>query len=103
MRTYTRAELDAEFGPLGVLENAGLMALTVEDEQKELQVVRFGTANSLEFRIKAADVRGRKIIFAFFQSDFKGGQIPYWHVTRHDSPSYGSTLSMQGLEQWHIL
>jgi hypothetical protein len=102
MRTYTRAELDVEFAPL-VLKNAGLLALTVEDEQKELQVVRFGTAHSLDARIKAADIRGRKIIFAFFQSDFKGGQIPYWHVTRHDSPSYGSTLSWQGLKQWRIL
>lgn len=66
--------------------NNGLVALTVEDEQRELRAIG-----------------KRKIKFAFFQSDFEGGFIPYWHVMDPTSPSYQSTLSMQGLKQWHVL
>lgn len=69
-----------------LLNNQGLIALTVLDEQKELTAVG-----------------KRKIKFAFFQSDFEGGRIPYWHVMDPTSPSYQSTLSMEGLREWGII
>lgn len=87
-----------------LLNNPGLQALTAPDEKAELAVVSFGgQAHSLESRIKAAELRGRKIIFAFFQDDFQGGRIAYWHVTLPHSQSYGSTLSMEGLKLWKII
>lgn len=86
-----------------LIDNKGLQALTVPIERSELMVVAFGTKHSLEARIKAAVLRKRKIIFAFFQDDFQGGAIPYWHCTMPMSPNYGSTLSMEGLKAWRIL
>ncbi len=69
-----------------LLDNQGLIALTVVDEQKELRQI------------------GRhKIKFAFFQKDFEGGLIPYWHVVDPTSPSFMSTLSIEGLREWNII
>lgn len=70
-----------------LLSNPGLIALTVLDEQKEFVVLS----------------PYRKIKFAFFQSDFAGGKIPYWHVMDPKSKSFMSTLSMEGLKLWGIL
>lgn len=70
-----------------LLNNPGLIALTVLEEQAELKAVG----------------KFRKIKFAFFQEDFKGGRIPYWHVTDPKSKSFGSTLSIKGLKEWGIL
>lgn len=72
-----------------LLNNPGLIALTVDEEKKEISVLP-----SRHFR---------KIVFAHFQSDFQGGRIPYWHVMDPTSQSYHSTLSMQGLKEWGIL
>lgn len=69
-----------------LLHNPGLLALTVEDEQKEISVVR-----------------PRKIKFAFFQEDSHGGRIPYWHVLDPLSRSFHSTLSIQGLREWRVI
>lgn len=70
-----------------LLNNPGLIALTVIEEQQEI----------------VAPLRSRKIKFAFFQSDFHGGRIPYWHVMDPSSKSYQSTLSMQGLREWKVI
>lgn len=86
-----------------LLDNKGLQALTLPIEQEEIQMVTVKVAYSLEARVKAAQVRRRKIIFAFFQSDFQGGRIPYWHVTLPYHKCYKSTLSMEGLRQWRVL
>ncbi len=72
-----------------LLNNPGFIALTVKDEQNELLAV--------------TKTHTRKIKFAFFQSDFRGGKIPYWHVVDSASKSYQSTLSMQGLREWGII
>lgn len=78
-----------------LLNNPGLLALTVPEEQREIRFAAFvGSAHR---------VRPHKIKFAHFQSDFKGGRIPYWHVLDSTSPSYQSTLSMEGLKTWGVL
>ena len=84
-----------------LIDSPRLKALTMPEERVEL--VSIFAKTSLEARLKAAEVRGRKIIFAFFQSDFKGGRVAYWHVTRPDSKSYHSTLSMEGLHDWKVI
>jgi hypothetical protein len=66
--------------------NAGLRALTTSQERKELRAVG-----------------RRKIKFAFFQSDFKGGRIPFWHVDYMSPSDFGTTLSMDGLKHWGII
>ncbi len=85
------------------ITNPGLQALTVPAEQEEIKLVSIKVAYSLEARIKAAQCRRRKIIFAFFQKDLDGGAIPYWHVCNPYHPSYKSTLSMEGLREWKVL
>ncbi len=70
-----------------LLDNPGLIALTVLDEQKEV----------------IATLPFRKIKFAFFQDDFQGGKIAYWHVMDPKSPSFMSTLSFEGLKDWGII
>jgi hypothetical protein len=70
-----------------LLNNPGLLALTVSDERKEI----------------VAALPRRRIKFAFFQDDFQGGRIAYWHVMDPSSKSYQSTLSMQGLKDWGVL
>lgn len=67
----------------------GLKALTVEAEQNEVLAV-------LQPKL-------RRIKFAFFQDDFKGGRIPYWHVDYVNEHQFGTTLSMEGLKQWRII
>lgn len=87
-----------------LLNNPGLVALTVQEEQKELTSLVFGAvASSPAVKMAMAESRGHKIVFAFFQDNFQGGQIPYWHVTNPLSKSYQSTLSMEGLRQWGVL
>ena len=78
-----------------LLNNPGLRALTVPEEQREILSAQFGAS--------AYKVRPHKIKFAHFQSDFQGGRIPYWHVIDPSSKSYHSTLSMQGLKEWGVL
>lgn len=65
----------------------GLKALTVPEEQAEVMAV--GTS-----------ARKRRIKFAYWQSDFKGGRIPYWHCDYVNEKEFGTTLSMDGLKQW---
>lgn len=86
-----------------ILNNSGLIGLTTPDEQKEIELVAFGSPHSLDSRIRVAELKKRKIIFAYFQDDFKGGKIAYWHCTNPFSKSYKSTLSMEGLRQWKVL
>ncbi len=43
-----------------------------------------------------------RIMFAFWQDDFQGGKIAYWHVMS-EGRSKHSTLSMDGLKQWEVL
>lgn len=86
-----------------LLENSGLQALTVDEEKKELNVVACGVGHSASARARAAELRGHKIAFAFFQSDFNGGFIPYWNVTNPNHQSYQSTLSMEGLRKWKVI
>jgi len=71
------------------ITNSGLEALTTGDELREVRAV--GT--------KAR----RRIKFAFFQADFKGGRIPFWHVDYVDATHFGTTLSMDGLREWKII
>lgn len=79
-----------------LLNNPGLIALTVEAEQKEFAILP--TAACI-----AAQARGHKIVFAHFQSDFCGGRIPFWHVVDPKHPSCGSTLSLDGLREWKVI
>jgi hypothetical protein len=67
----------------------GLQALCVPEE--------------LEERRGIGPQKRRKIKFAFFQSDFKGGRIPFWHVDYLNKNDFGTTLSMQGLKEWKII
>ena len=85
-----------------LLNNPGLINLTTPEEQNEIKVVAFGSPHSLEARMKAAELRGRRIIFEHFQSDFKGGQIAFWRVVDPTHKSYSSTLSMNGLRDWKV-
>lgn len=68
-----------------LLNNPGLVALTVEAEQKEIAVVK------------------RRIKFAFFQPMLDGTKVPFWHVNWVSPTEFGTTLSMQGLKDWKIL
>ena len=71
-----------------LINNPGLIALTVLEEQEEIMVVP----------------KFRKIKFAHFQKiPFSNEQIPFWHVMDPAHKSYKSTLSMEGLKQWGVL
>ncbi len=88
------------------ISNAALKYLTVPEEQEEIKFVVIDnkpSLTSLTAKVQAAELRKRKIIFAFFQSDFQGGRIPYWHVTLPYHKCYKSTLSMEGLKSWKVL
>lgn len=79
-----------------LLNNPGLIALTLDDEKNEIRSVLFGAdAARISYR--------RRIKFAFFQSDFRGGRVPMWHVVDPLHKSYQSTLSMEGLRDWGVL
>jgi hypothetical protein len=78
-----------------LLNNPGLIALTVEDERNELRFAQFVGSPYV--------VRPHKIKFGHFQDDFQGGRIPYWHVVDKTHKSYQSTLSWEGLKQWGVL
>lgn len=69
---------------------AGLQALTTSDELTEVLAV--GTLP-----------KRRRLKFAFWQSDFKGGRVPFWHVDYLDKNDFGTTLSLEGLKQWRKL
>ncbi len=71
------------------MRSYALNALAVEAELQEIKAIGQFTP--------------RKIKFAFFQDDFKGGKIAYWHVNWHSPTQFGTTLSMEGLRQWKIL
>lgn len=86
-----------------LLANPGLVALTVKEERQEIGNVGPVANVFSRLRAMAAEQKGRKISFAFFQSDFKGGRIPYWHVCDISHKSFRSTLSMEGLKQWGVL
>ncbi len=70
-----------------LLNNPGLIALTVDEEKKEI----------------LSAVRPRKIKFAFFQTDLSGTKIPFWHVDYKSPSEFGTTLSLKGLKQWGYL
>lgn len=86
-----------------LFNNQGLVNLTIDEEKKELSVIAFGTQHSATARARAAELRGHKICFAFFQDDFQAGRIPYWNVTNPNHPNYQSTLSMEGLRSWKVI
>lgn len=87
-----------------LLNNPGLVSLTTPEEQQELAVIALdGFHPSIQSRARLAQTKGHKIVFAFFQSDFKGGKLPYWHVCDPTSKSYGSTLSVDGLREWGVI
>ncbi len=87
-----------------LLNNPGFVNLTTPEEQTELSVIALdGFAPSVQSRARLAQIRGHKIVFAFFQDDFQGGKIPYFHVCDPTSKSYGSTLGIEGLKQWGII
>ncbi len=87
-----------------LLNNPGLVNLTTPEEREEIKLVALnGFAPSVQSRARLAQTKGHRIIFAFFQDDFQGGQIPYWHVCDPTSKSYGSTLSVQGLRDWKVI
>ena len=69
------------------ITNAGLVALTTESELREAQAV-------------GVVAKRRKLKFAFWQSDFKGGRVPFWHVDYLNESDFGTTLSLEGLRQW---
>lgn len=106
MRQSMKEELDAKYGPFSgladMLDNAGLKALTVPEEQKEIQILRVGFSHSMSARAAAAEIAGHKIVFGYFQDDYHGGKIAYWHVTDPTSKSYHSSLSWQGLMDWKV-
>jgi hypothetical protein len=85
-----------------LLNNPGLLNLTTSEEQDEIKVVAFDSPHSGEASMKAAELRGRRIVFAFFQDDFQGGKIAYWHCVDPTNKSYRSTLSMDGLKTWKV-
>lgn len=70
-----------------LLNNPGLIALTVAEEKREI----------------VAAIRPRRIKFAFFQFDMQGNKIPFWHVDYKTPDDFGTTLSMQGLREWGII
>jgi len=69
------------------MTNSALEALTTPEELAEVRAV--GTAP-----------KRRKLKFAFWQSDFKGGRIAFWHVDYLNEHDFGTTLSLEGLRQW---
>ncbi len=71
------------------MNTSRLAVLAVPDEVKELEVIGQFTP--------------RKIKFAFFQDDFQGGKIAYWHVDWNSPTDFGTTLSMEGLKLWGYL
>lgn len=87
-----------------LLNNPGLVSLTTPEEREEIKLVALnGFSPSVQSRARIAQIKGHKIIFAFFQDDFKGGRIPYFHVCDPTSQSYGSTLGIDGLRQWKVI
>lgn len=68
------------------MNKLGLEALTTPEEMQEALVI--------------GKPKMRRIKFAYWQSDFKGGRIPYWHCDYVNEHQFGTTLSMDGLKQW---
>lgn len=81
-----------------------LAALTTDDEQRVISNTK--TALFSEFKEKHHSAiciyEHPRLLFAFWQSDFNGGRIPYWHVMNEHKSRY-STLSMQGLREWKVI
>lgn len=69
------------------MTNSALEALTTPEELAEVLAV-----GSLPKR--------RRIKFAYWQSDFKGGKIAFWHCDYLNESDFGTTLSLDGLKQW---
>jgi hypothetical protein len=69
------------------INNVGLQSLATSDELAEVEVV--GTPP-----------KRRRIKFAYWQSDFQGGRIPFWHCDYLNESDFGTTLSLQGLKEW---
>lgn len=63
--------------------NYGLLALTTREEFLEIKAI-------------GQDVKRRKLKFAFWQSDFKGGRFPMWHMDYLNESDFGTTLSQEG-------
>lgn len=77
-----------------LLNNPGLIALTVDGERKEL----FSLFHGGPYK-----VRPHKIVFAHFQKRSDGSKLPFWHVIDTTNKSYQSTLSMEGLRSKGVL
>lgn len=62
----------------------GLTALTTGEELKEALAV---------------GGKRRRLKFAFWQPDFKGGRFPMWHMEYLNEGDFGTTLSEEGWKQ----
>lgn len=81
----------------------GFVALTTPDERKELGCIRpFGSEWTSRNHNPRCTENHPRVVFAFWQKDFQGGKVAYWHVL-HNSPFHHSTLSMQGLKEYRLL
>lgn len=85
------------------ITNQGLKALTVPEEQKEIEVVEIKeslfSAPNHDPNCKADHLLLR---YAFSMSVPDQGRIPFWHVLSAGR-SFHSTLSMMGLHDWGLI
>jgi len=83
--------------------NKGLRALTTPDEfEQVVRISPFGPSWTSKNHDPKCNLNHPRVVFGFWQDDFQGGKIAYWHVL-HDNPYHHSTISMQGLKDYRIL
>lgn len=84
--------------------NPGLAYLAAETELAAAHAVKkVFSANSVAPNHNPnCTFKHPQVMFAFWQDDFQGGKIAYWHVMS-EGRSKHSTLSMDGLKQWGVL
>ena len=81
-----------------LLNNPGLIALTVLDEQKEI------IACSRPISVRSKGLLTVRLKRSFNQSDFNGSTVRYWRVIAPvGHANYMSDLSQLGLKEWGII
>lgn len=76
-----------------LLNNPGLISLTVAGEQEEIRVASKIAAKASKIRLQRT----------FNQKGLDGDITKYWRVNCPGHPNHGSDLSLQGLKDWAIL
>lgn len=87
-----------------LLNNPGLLALTVPEEQQELAAVAT-SVSTINGKASISSFKGRTLLKRTFNQSFPGIRpLRFWRVIGPAShPNLNSDLSIQGLKEWGII